>query len=139
MTPESTPAYDRWQPDYPCRQELANVVRFLVEALEASGYEWDVHQEEPEPDLFSVSCRDHRGYLNFGLIGWSPVENQIIYTAYKPEVAAHDAAEGVPEDESKCWWRPDSAEMMRWHLIGTVREIVREDREKRWEELEKAA
>lgn len=118
-----------WRPARPCHEEVSEAIREIKAALTDQQMFHAVVQDEDENwDFWSVSCRDDDGYVNVGMLSWSPELGRVVFAAYDPLRARHDAAEGIPEDGSACWWSPQTATQMIMHLDGTVREIVAADR-----------
>ncbi len=131
-----------WQPDQPCRAEVEYVIRFIRDRLVEAELVHVTEQDPDDPNLFLCAAHDEDSRINTGYVGWSPA-GTVIFAAHKPEVENHDTAEGVPSEQSKCWWTPPSAEIFVMHLCGDVRAIVEKARAIAWntpdEEGEKAA
>ena len=120
---------ESWNPR-PCREEVKNVLEYIRDSLTSQGVEFQIEQDDINPDAFAIGALDKSGHGNFGLVGWNEEGNKVGYAAYDPVRGNHDEQEGVPEDESKCFWSPDSARVMVMFLTGEVRKIVNESRER---------
>lgn len=107
------------------REEIRNAITFISESLEIQNLTHLVEiMEEENPDCFSITCYDKDKYINFGLVGWDAAENRVFMAAYDQIRANHDSLEGVPEDDSKCWFVPQHVEHMIWHLSGRLRQLI---------------
>lgn len=124
-------------PPRPCREEVSNVIQFIRDSLTSQELLHVTVQDDENPDCWSVAARDEEGYVTQGLISWSPEKGAVVYAVFDPLRASHDVAEGIPEDESKCWWMPNSAVMFVQALNGVVREVIAEDRAKKLAELDR--
>lgn len=128
-----------WRPERPCRPEVAAVVRYVQDCLLAQGLPHVAEQDDVEnPDCWAIAAADRAGRENLVLVSWSPEEGRVVYAALKAEVARHDEMEGVPEDASLCWWRPNSARMAVQALDGTVAEVVAQFRREQFRLLDGA-
>lgn len=139
-TPDETPYNDpmHWQPDRPCRPEVQSVVAFICDSLDAQELDYDYEQDDPEnPNCFSFMVDDEDGRSTLGLVGWNDESASVVYGVFDPVRYNHDIAEGFTEDESKCWWKPNSAVMMVAALDGTVHEVMEQDRARKLEALDK--
>ncbi len=106
------------------RPEVADVIREISEELTAAQL-LHVCEADPEnPDIYTVAAHDDDGFVNTGLCGWSETQGTVFYACHNPVTEAHDKAEGVPDDESKCWWSAQSTEVFVWHLSGRVRKMA---------------
>lgn len=121
-----------WTPEIPCREEVVNVIRFIKDRLEAKGIAYEMEQADPNPNVFSFISMDGAGRANLGFVSWCENPDRVGYAAFDPARAKHDEMEGVPEEESACWWVPKDAEMMAMHLDGTVRQVVLADLAEKW-------
>lgn len=110
----------------PMREEVQNVKNFICDSLRAADIPYETEVCDENPDVIFIAACDKEGYENSGMFGWG-ADNRMCYVAFNPMTAAHDDAEGVPEDESKCFWNPKDAEMMTWFLNGKVRKIMYEE------------
>lgn len=114
-----------WQPDRPCRPEVAATIAFIRDALTAEGLPFAAEQDDMEnPDCWSIACRDADGYENLALVSWNGERGGVVFAGLKPEVARRDQLEGVSEDESKSWWMPSDTRMCVQLLTGDVRRIM---------------
>lgn len=119
----------QWRPSRPCRPEVEAVVAEVRAALTAQGLAHEAEQDDAEnPNCWGFACEDDAGYVNTGLLSWNEEDQRVVFACVKPEVVHHDRLEGVPEDESKCFWRPQLATQFIMALNGEVREIVAEHR-----------
>lgn len=126
-----------WRPERPCREEVRAVIAYIRDQLTAQSIPFAAEQDDLEnPNCWAISSRDHAGYEHLGLVSWSESEGKVVYAGLKPEVARRDTLEGVPEDESLCWWQPRDAQMFVQALDGTVREIMAEYRTQQWKVLD---
>ncbi len=110
------------------REEVANVLSFLRDSLMAADLAFAIEPVEENPNAFLIAAEDKGGYQNVGIISWNEAQG-VVYGAYDPVREKRDVMEGIAEDESKCWFSPDSAELMVWHLTGRLRELVKQQRE----------
>jgi hypothetical protein len=115
------------------RTEVENALAFITDSLKAAEVPYEAEVSDENPDVMVVCAADKQGYENVGLVGWSEDKGAVYYAAYNPVVGIHDEMELVPEEDSRCWFAPPTAEMFVWHLTGKIRAIVAEVRE-----LEKA-
>lgn len=114
-----------WRPERPCREEVSNVVRFIKDSLLAAGLTFTAEQDEDEnPDCWVIAALDKSDYQNLVLVSWNEGLGGVVYAAFKAEVARRDEMEGIGEDESLAWWRPQTAEQAVMVLTGEVREIL---------------
>ena len=109
------------------REEVQNVLSFIKDSLLSQGVPYSVMPDDDNPDATFIISVDRDGYENFGVIGWNAENGAVAYAAYDPVRGRHDEMEGVPEDQSKCWWQPKDAEMMVMFLDGRVRKVIREE------------
>jgi hypothetical protein len=101
---------------------LTAALQEISDTLTAEGLRHLIEPTEENPLCYVVTCYD--GYrMNSGFVGIS-VEDTLSFAAYDPVRGRHDEMEGVPEEESKCWWRPNSVTMMIWFLNGSVAELM---------------
>lgn len=107
----------------PARSEVANVVQFLRDSLTAAQLFHVVEQDDLNPDVFTVAAYDD-DYINSGIVGWDEGRQCCAYLCHDPARDTHNTAEGVPEEENRCWWSAGSSAMMLLFLKGDVREIV---------------
>jgi hypothetical protein len=120
------------------RDEVKAALNTISEALQGK-FDFTVEQvEQANPDCFWVVC-EAGGYQNAGFAGWDKEKNELAFVCLDPSRAKHDEVEGVPEDESKCWWRATDTEIFIMHLNGSVREILKKDRESAAHTEEEAA
>ena len=106
------------------RSELAAALDFIHQSLEEMGIPHVEEQDDENPDVWSVAALDSTDHANAGLVAWNKNTNQIEFLAHDPVRENHDLAEGIPEEESRCWWSAESAENMVLHLNGSAREIM---------------
>ncbi len=107
----------------PARSEVQNVVQFLRDSLTAAQLYHAVIQDDLNPDVYTVAAHDEDDYLNSAIVGWDKEKECVVYLCHDPSRENHDLAEGIPEEDSKCWWSAGSAAMLLMHLTGEVREI----------------
>lgn len=86
----------------------------------------DINQLDSNPNVFSVATIDSDNFPNIGMLGWAEDENKVSYCCYDSIRGKHDEQEGVPEEESNCWWEASDLEMFILFLKGEVRKIVHE-------------
>jgi len=103
------------------------VLQFIEDSLKSVEILYELEEHDENQDTFVICALDKHGYENRGIIGWSEDKGCVSYAAFDPLRAAHDEAEGVEERYSTCWWVPESAEQMCWHLTGRVRQMTHED------------
>ena len=121
-----------WQPPRPSRPEVAAVMEQIFAALRANHVEFEAEQDDTEsPDFWAIIAHDDTGHANLGFIGWAEDVGRVAFAAYDPIRGAHDEAEGVDEDASRCFWLPDCTHTMILHLDGTVRAMAAEERAER--------
>lgn len=126
-----------WQPERPCRPEVQAVVNFICDSLDAQELNYSCEQSDPDnPDAWSFVADDEDDHSTIGLLGWNDERAEVAYAVFDPIRFNHDVAEGFPEDESKCWWSPNSAVMFVQALDGTVSEIITEERKRRLAEID---
>jgi hypothetical protein len=124
----SAPEGANWRPERPCREEVRNVVSFVIDSLTAAGLQHEVEQPDENPDAWSFFATDAAGYLNLGLISWNSDLGGVVYAALDTQRLRHDELEGFSEDESRCWLNLPNAEIFVWHLTGKLREVAARDR-----------
>ncbi len=107
----------------PARSEVANVIAFLRDSLTAAQLFYAIEQDDLNPNVFTVAAYDDDCYVNSAIVGWDKEKGCVVYLAHDPSRENHDIAEGIPEEDSKCWWSAGTAAMLLLHLTGEVREI----------------
>lgn len=105
------------------RPEVANVIAFLRDSLTAAQLLHAIEQDDLNPNVFTVAAYDD-DYVNSGIVGWDAAKEQVLYLCHDPARDSHNTAEGVADEDNRCWWSAGSAAMMLMHLKGEVREIV---------------
>lgn len=106
------------------REEVQNIKQFIEDSLKAAEIPFEMEVTDENPNTIAVSALDKDGYENIGIFGWGN-GGTMSYAAYDPVRGNHDEVEGVPEEESKCWWSPKDADMMAAFLRGDVRRLMR--------------
>lgn len=107
---------------HPCtRSEVADVVLALSKVLTDEQLLHVCETDGENPDVYTVAALDDEGFVNSGLVGYAPDSGEIYFACHNPVTETRDHLEGVPEDESKCWWPAGSQEVFLWHLVGRVR------------------
>ncbi len=122
-----TPPPDFGLPVTPSRPEIAAALREIREALESAQIPYTVESTE-NPDTWCLIADDAQGYTNLAFIGWSDTTSTVIYQAYDPVRELRDIKEGIPEDDSACWWTPRTVDQVVAFLTGEVRKIVEKAR-----------
>ncbi len=107
----------------PARSEVANVIAFIKDSLTAAQLFHAVEQDDLNPNVFTMAANDNDGYLNSAIVGWDAANGRVAYLCHDPSRENHDVAEGIPEEDSKCWWSAGTAAMLLMHLKGEVRKI----------------
>lgn len=105
------------------KEEVQCVKQFICDSLTAAEVPFEIEPMEENPDTLAISSLDKDGYENVGFFGWG--KDGMSYAAYDPIRGTHDEMEGVPEEDSKCWWSPKDADMMAAFLRGDVRRLMR--------------
>lgn len=104
----------------PCRAEVEEVLAFIRASLDEEKMPHATEQADENPDAWTVCAYDGT-HINSGILGWSRM-GQLTFACFDRSRANHDAAEGVPEDASKCWFTVPSAVDFVRHLTGELRE-----------------
>ena len=76
------------------------------------------------PNIWSVAAVDEFGYANAGIVAWDEEKQMVRFLAHDPMRENHDLAEGVPVEESRCWFDLKRIDYFMAHLVGEVRQIV---------------
>jgi hypothetical protein len=108
------------------RPEIAAALEFLFDALHKEGIIFEIDGDEDNPNAFTIAAKDKHDYINSGIIGWSKEDKKVIYLAHDQARENHDLAEGIPLEQSTCWWDCKSKEVFLMNLTGEVRQIMRE-------------
>ncbi len=107
----------------PARSEVANVIAFIKDSLTAAQLYHAVIQDEANFNVFTVAAYDD-DYINSGIIGWHEAEQRVVYLCHDPLRDNHARAEGLSDEENRCWWDARSAAVFLMHLDGSAREAV---------------
>ncbi len=112
------------------RPEVLIVVNEITHRLNKFNilYSLEHSNDESNPNSFIIIAHDEHDYLNSAVIDWSEKMNRVYILAHDPARENHDVQEGVPVEDSKCWWECPDVEMLMLHLDGSVRQIMKKDR-----------
>jgi hypothetical protein len=105
---------------------LTAALQEISDTLTAEGLHHLMEPTDENPLCYAVTCYD--GYrMNSGFVGIG-ADDTVSFAAYDPVRGRHDEMEGVPDEDSKCWWRPNSVSMTVWFLNGSVAELMNDVR-----------
>lgn len=109
--------------------ELQCILDIIHQVLDEEEIYHVCEAAEENPNTYSYASIDHNDHFNFGFVSRQN-DGTFVYAAFDPIRANHDEAEGIPEDESRCWWHPADMAMFINFLNGTVSEVMGEFRKK---------
>lgn len=117
----------------PCEKSVRKAINSIKASLkemredeEYSGIErYSIEQSDENPNSFTVATVDSQKHINIGIVGYDEDNKKVIYCCYDSVRGNHDAMEGVPEEDSKCWWKTEELKIFIMFLTGEVREIIR--------------
>jgi hypothetical protein len=83
-----------------------------------------IEQCDENPNVFSIAAIDKSDHSNIGMIAYDNETKEICFFCYNPITGKHDEMEGIPEEESRCWWNAKELKIFLMFLTGEVRDIM---------------
>jgi hypothetical protein len=116
----------------PCESSVSDAISSLTKSIKAACKKkskfgikkYTIEQCDENPNVFSVAAIDNSDYANVGMVAYDIEKKDVSFFCYNSLTGNHDQMEGIPEEDSRCWWDAKESKIFLMFLTGEVREIM---------------